>query len=136
MPSDYSFSNADSAYSLACNGGCTADGSVTKASSLNVFTFTTAFSTNIDAGTLIDISVTGFENPSTETVYSVSFEVIWHSNPYLIDKFENLGSLSSTQSIYSGLDTNFANTLILITSRNMHSTQDCRISVPQRVIAN
>ena len=114
MPSGYTFAEV-SGYTLVCNGGCTVGSSIAKAKSSNVLTFTDAFSTNIAAGTLIDISVTGFINPSTETVYSVYYEIIWDSSAYLID---------------SGLASKYSNTLILITSRTMQSTQDCRISIP------
>ena len=101
--------------------------SIAKAKSSNVLTFTDAFFTNIAAGTLIDISVTGFINPSTETVYSVYYEIIWDYSAYLIDKFENLGTLTGSQSIYSQ---KFSNTYILITDLAKRKVPDCRIRQP------
>jgi len=126
MPTDYTFADA-SGYTLVCNGGCTANSSLTKAKSGNVLTFTNALSTNVAAGTLIDISVTGFQNPSTETVYSVYYELIWDTDPHLIDKFENLGTLTGSQSIYSR---SFSNTYILITDLAKRKVADCRIRPP------
>jgi hypothetical protein len=108
-----------------CNSGCIVSGSISEAKNANVITFTSAFGDSIVADTLIDISVTGFVNPSTETVYSVYFEVFYNV-VNLIDKFENLGTLSGSQSIYSK---SFSNTYILITSPRYRP--DCRIRPPQ-----
>ena len=128
MPTGYTFADA-SGYTLVrnCDPDCTANSSLTKAKSGNVLTFTNVFSTNVDAGTLIDISVTGFQNPSTETVYSVYYELIWDTDPHLIDKFENLGTLTGSQSIYSR---SFSNTYILITDLAKRKVADCRIRPP------
>lgn len=136
LPSDLINTNmAD--YSLTCNAGCTASSSVipTNSPTTELF-FEDVFTAEVDTGTLVDLTITGWTNPSTETALAVTFEVLWHtSNDYQIDKFENLASLSSTQSIYSGVTSSFANTVILITSQSARGNFDCRIRVPERVIS-
>ena len=90
--------NVDTAtYTLTCNVGCTAVAS-TPAFSANaagaansVLTFTDVFSVaaGIAAGTTIEVDITGFTNPSTETVYDVFYEVIHTASAVTtaIDKF-------------------------------------------------
>ena len=115
LPSNLLNTNA-AGYTLTCNTGCTA-ATVTASVSSNILKFQDVFSAEVAAGTMIDLSIAGWTNPSTETAMEVTFEVIWDAtNDYQIDKFSNLGSLSSTQSIYNGLTSNFANTYIMITS--------------------
>lgn len=93
MPTDYSKFTVVGDYSLTCLTGCTAAASPTVTISANVITFTDVFTANIPAGTLVDLKIGGWTNPSSESVYSVSFETIWDSSNYLLDRFKNLGSL-------------------------------------------
>jgi len=68
---------------LTCNGGCTAATTNTGILSANsdglansVMTFADVFESVVLAGTLIEVDITGFTNPSTETVLNVYYEVI------------------------------------------------------------
>ena len=97
-------------------------------------TFADVFESVVLAGTLIEVDITGFTNPSTETVLNVYYEVIHQSTEpatYQVDKFQNLGTLSgvstTTYNSLSNLETSFASTKILITSSSSRKTTDCRI---------
>ena len=99
-------------------------------------TFVDVFGSVVEAGTLIEVEITGFTNPSSETILNVFYEVIHTSTEvspvnYQIDKFQNLGTLSgvstSTRSSLSDLVSSFSNTKILITDSSKRSTTDCRI---------
>ena len=58
----------------------------------SVMTFVDVFGSVVEAGTLIEVEITGFTNPSSETILNVFYEVIHTSTEvspvnYQIDKF-------------------------------------------------
>ena len=87
------------------------------------------------AGVHVDLTITGFKNPEEETVYKAYYQIyhVVDGAEYLIDKFENLGGLSGTSSIYSdGTGSTLGNTAILITSTKSEpkDAPDCRVRSP------
>lgn len=132
MP-DYTFASTDS-YVIECLTGCTTPGSATvTGDDTDTISFSGIFTAEVAAGTYIDLTITGFANPDSETVYLAYYQIYQDStNVYLIDKFDNTGSLSESQSIYDSENASLlGNTVIMITS----PSAICRISPPQKVIA-
>lgn len=100
MPTGYTFTVTND-YRLTCLSGCTATGAVpaTLADNTNhVLIFKDIFSTVIAADTLVDLIIEGWQNPSAETLYKISYATNWFYDTdvyYDIDKFENLGTITS-----------------------------------------
>ena len=131
MP-DYTFASTDS-YVIECLTGCTTPGSATvTGDDTDTISFSGIFTAEVAAGTYIDLTITGFANPDSETVYLAYYQIYQDStNVYLIDKFENLGALLGTSSIYnSNRPSTFGNTAILITNNQKRDATDCRIIPP------
>ena len=71
-------------YRLTCKGGCTAPNIVLSpvfsangaGMTRNVMTFVDVFGSVVEAGTLIEVEITDFTNPSFETILNVFYEVI------------------------------------------------------------
>ena len=77
-------------YTLTCNAGCTSTTVTATNSPTTELYFKDVFTAEVAAGTIIDISILGWTNPSTETVIDVTYEVGWGTSTYYqIDKFSN-----------------------------------------------
>ena len=136
MPSTYIGAAwvAASSYKITCLKGCGTAAAVTPVIASNVITFNDVFTDNIAAGTLIDLVIEGWTNPSTETIYDVSFATIWEKdcsgNKCIIDKFSNLAIVSTSPS--TALTSAWASTRVIITDATKRATlPDCRIMPPQ-----
>ena len=91
------------------------------------------FTATIAPGTLVDLYITGFTNPATEQILSLSFETIWGTNKLVIDKFENLIDLSSGSS--PSTSEAFASTRIVIVDWTNRGLPLCQIKEPLKSLS-
>ena len=68
-------------YALAVSTGTTAAVPAVVPTLLTVSSllFSDVFTSEVAAGTIIDLTITGWTNPSSETAMAVTFEVLWDS---------------------------------------------------------